>query len=153
MLAPAQVRALAETKNLHLLPDGSVSLGSLNSARIDTLARAIDWAVQNSIKEAEMARERAVAMEAALTAAREAAAKEEAEAAARAAKEAAEKAMEEDAALMEQSIAEAMLRQAEEAQEMEREDDRRDLDEAIEKAKQSAEIQRRAEEILASIGQ
>jgi hypothetical protein len=56
---------------------------------------------------------------------------------------------------MEQSIAEAMLRQAEEAQaqQREREDESRDLDEAIRKAQANVDIQTRADEILASIGQ
>jgi hypothetical protein len=163
MMNPRQVRLLAKNKNIHLLPDGSVSLGSLNAQRIDTLAKAIDAVVRISIKEAEEARQRAIAMEEALTAAREAAAKAEAdaaaEAAARAAKEAESRAREEDAAFMEQSIAEAMMRQAEEVQERqqamerEREDEMRDMDEAIKRAQASVDVQRRAEEILAGISQ
>ena len=156
LLSPSQVRSIAQTKTIHLLPDGSVSLGSLNASRIETLSRAIDWAVRTSIAEAEETRARAIAMEEAINAAREKVAKEEAEAAARAAKEAEARAMEEDAALMEQSIAEAMMRQAEEVQAQEREkemeEERREMNAAIEKAQQGVEIQRRADEILASIG-
>lgn len=153
LLAPDQIRSLAQNKRIQLLPDGSLSLGCLNATRIDQLARALDAVTRASIREAEEAQQQAVAMELALTAAREAAAKQEAEAAVRAAKEAETRAREEDAAMMERSIADAILaQQRAEEEEREREKERREMDEAIEKAKERAEIQRRADEILASIG-
>lgn len=54
---------------------------------------------------------------------------------------------------MEASIADAMEQQRkEEEEEKRREEERREMDEAIRKAAERAEMQRKAEAILASIG-
>jgi aspartate aminotransferase len=160
LLPQSQVEALSTKRHIHLLPDGSFSLGCLNAAKIETLCRAIDYVVREGIREAEEAQAQSIAMELALAAAREAAAKEEAEAAERAAKEAEEAARQEeerarleDAELMEMSIANAIeAQQRAEEEERMQEQERQEMDEAIRKAAERAEIARRAEEILASIG-
>lgn len=153
LLIPSQVSSLALTRNIHLNPDGTFSLGALNAHRIDLLARGIDSIVRQSIREQEEAQAAKIAMEQALAVARETAAREEAEAAERAAREAEEKAREEDTLLMEASIADAIEQQRkEEEEEKRREEERREMDEAIRKAAERADIARRAEEILASIG-
>lgn len=153
MLPLNQVNNLAKTRNIHIFPDGCFSLGALNAPRIDTLARGIDAVVRQSIKDQEEAQARAIAAELALQAAREQAAKAEAEAAERAAREAEEMARQEDMVLMEASIADAIAQQRrEEEDEQRREEERKEMDEVIRKAAERAEIQRRAEEILASIG-
>ncbi|KAI9633044.1 aspartate aminotransferase-P2, mitochondrial precursor [Dioszegia hungarica] len=153
LLPPSQVSSLAQSRNIHLNMDGSFSLGALNAPRIEVLAKGIDYVVRQSIREQEEAQAQAIAMELALAAAREQAAKEEAEAAERAARDAEEKAREEDTLLMEASIADAMeMQRREEEEEKRREEERREMDEAIRKAAERADMQRRAEEILASIG-
>ncbi|GFZ50063.1 hypothetical protein JCM24511_07816 [Saitozyma sp. JCM 24511] len=160
LLPPAQVEALTTKRHIHLLPDGSFSLGCLNAAKIDVLCRAIDHVVREGIREAEEAQAQSIAMELALAAAREAAAREEAEAAERAAREAEEaarveeeRARLEDAELMEMSIANAIeAQQRAEEEERMQEQERQEMGEAIRKAAERAEIARRAEEILASIG-
>lgn len=42
-----QIRTLATREHIHLLPDGCFSLGCLNAAKIELLARAIDRVVRN----------------------------------------------------------------------------------------------------------
>lgn len=132
-------------RHIHLLPEGCFSLGCLNAAKIDTLARAIDHVVREGIREAEEQAAQNVAMELALAAASELQAREETEAAAMAARE-------EDTLLMERSIANAIeaQRRAEE-DDRRREDDTRDLEESLRKATDRAQIARQAEAILASI--
>ncbi|KAJ9114114.1 hypothetical protein QFC20_001630 [Naganishia adeliensis] len=47
LLDPIQIRTLATREHIHLLPDGCFSLGCLNAAKIELLARAIDRVVRN----------------------------------------------------------------------------------------------------------
>lgn len=42
-----QIRTLATREHIHLLPDGCFSLGCLNAAKIELLARAIDRVVRH----------------------------------------------------------------------------------------------------------
>lgn len=42
-----QIRTLATREHIHLLPDGCFSLGCLNAAKIEQLARAIDRVVRD----------------------------------------------------------------------------------------------------------
>ena len=145
LLSPSVNEALTTKRHVYLLPHGSFSLGCLNAAKIEALARAIDSVVLTSIREAEEAQAQQIAMELALAAAREAAAREEAEAAAQAARE-------EDQMLMERSIQSAIdaQRRAEE-DERRREEEERGLEEAVRKAAERAETARQAEAILATI--
>ncbi|ORX37874.1 pyridoxal phosphate-dependent transferase [Kockovaella imperatae] len=154
LLSPIINDILGTKRHIYLLPHGSFSLGSLNSLKIEQLARSIDSAVLASIHEAEQVQAQQLAMELALAAAKEAAAREEAEALA------ADQAREEDRMLMENSIAsaiEAQRRAEEEERDREEEERRRmeedlELDQAVRKAAERAQIARQAEAILASIG-
>jgi aspartate aminotransferase len=47
LLDPMQIRTLATREHIHLLPDGCFSLGCLNAAKIELLARAIDRVVRH----------------------------------------------------------------------------------------------------------
>ena len=139
------METLANHRHIYLLPEGCFSLGCLNASKIDTLARAIDFVVRESIREAEEEAAQNVAMELALAAAKEEQAREEAEAAAQAARE-------EDTLLMERSIANAMEAQTRaEEDEQRRVEETRDLEETLRKAAERAEIARQADAILATI--
>lgn len=152
LLPPGRCDALATKRHIHVLPEGCVSLGALNAAKIDMLARGIDQVVRDGIKEAEEAREHAIAMELALQAAKEQAAREEAEAQAAAAAAEEERAREEDTLMMERSIASAMEAQKRlEEEEKMREEADREMVETLRKAEERAAIARQAEAILASI--
>ena len=152
LLPTPLVEALRTKRQIHILPDGCISLGCLNAAKIDTLARAIDYVVREGIREAEEAQAHALAMEIALQAAKEQAAREEAEAEAAAAAAAELAAREEDTLLMERSIASAMEAQKrQEEEERMREEADREMVETLKKAEERAEIARQAEAILASI--
>jgi aspartate aminotransferase len=125
----------------------------MNAAKLTTLAQAIDSVVRQGIREAEEAERERVALEAALAAAREAAAREEAEAAAARAAAAAEAAREQDKLLMEQKILDALEAQRRsEEEEKRKEDEQRKFEEAVRKAAERAEISKKANAILATIG-
>ncbi|KAJ9098177.1 hypothetical protein QFC21_004506 [Naganishia friedmannii] len=47
LLDPMQIRTLATREHIHMLPDGCFSLGCLNAAKIEILARAIDRVVRD----------------------------------------------------------------------------------------------------------
>jgi aspartate aminotransferase len=145
MLPPAVNETLTTKRHVHLLPHGSFSLGCLNAAKIESLAKSIDAMVLQSIREAEEQQAQQIAMELALNAAREAAAREEAEKEEAAARE-------EDQMLMERSIQSAIEAQKRaEEDERRREEEDRGLEEAVRKAAERAEVARQAEAILASI--
>ncbi|KAL7424869.1 aspartate transaminase aat1 [Cryptotrichosporon argae] len=152
LLPPAQVEALAARRHVHILPDGCVSLACLDGPKIDALARGIDAVVREAIREAEEQAAQMAAMEAALEAARIQQAREDAEAEAAAAAAAEEAAREEDAAQLEASIRSAMEAQKrEEEEERRREEETRLLEDQVRKAAERAEIERRAEQIIATI--
>lgn len=153
LLPQAQLDALTSKRNVHILPDGCISLGCFNnSAKIDMFARALDYVVREGIREAEEQQAQTLAMELALQAAKEQQEREEAEASAAAAAAEAAAAQAEDALLMEASIQNAIdAQRVEEEEEVRREEEARLLEEQVRKAAERAEIARQAELILASI--
>ncbi|TXT13344.1 hypothetical protein VHUM_00711 [Vanrija humicola] len=153
LLPQAQLDALTSKRNIHILPDGCISLGCFNnSQKIDMFARALDYVVREGIREAEEQQAQALAMELALQAAKEQQEREEAEATAAAAAAEAAAAQAEDALLMEASIQNAIdAQRVEEEEESRREEEARLLEEQVRKAAERAEIARQAELILATI--
>ena len=152
LLSPAQVESLSSQRHIHILPHCCISLGSLDAAKIDLLARGIDHVVREGIREAEEASAHQLAEEFALVAAREQAAKDRAVLAARqkAAEDAA--AREEDTLLMERSIQNAIEAQRRvEEEEKRREEEGKRAEAAMRRAAERAEIARQAEAILATI--
>lgn len=145
LLQPPINENLTSKRHIHLLPHGCFSLGCLNAAKIEALARSIDSVVLAAQREAEEAQAAQLAMQLALEAAREAAAREEAEAEAQAARE-------EDRRILEMDLQTAIEAQRmEEEDEERREEEERGLEEAVRKAAERAETARQAEAILASI--
>ncbi|KAK1923721.1 pyridoxal phosphate-dependent transferase [Papiliotrema laurentii] len=145
LLPPAVNDSLTLKRHIHLLPHGSISLGTLNSPKIEALARAIDSVVLAYNRELEEAQAQQLAMQIALAAAREAAAREEEEAEAQAAED-------EDRMLLEQDLASAIEAQTRaEEDERRREEEEKGLEEAVRRAAERAETARAAEAILASI--
>ena len=145
LLPPVVNESLTSKRHVHLLPNGCLSLGTLNSQRIELLARAIDSVVLAYNRELEEAQAQQLAMQIALAAAREAAAREEEEAEAQAAED-------EDRLLLEQDLASAIEAQTRaEEDERRREEEERGLEDAVRRAAERAETARAAEAILASI--
>lgn len=68
LLTPEQLQVLGYREHVHLLPDGCFSLGCLNAAKIEQLARAIDNVIRHPppVEDDDLAAQAALQIEMAL---------------------------------------------------------------------------------------